>query len=363
MPGRHDNDGPFDATFFLFFSSAVFGQGLVLLPFDAPGRSDAEVVFFQETLATHLSSGFRLFEGEGVEAALALCREEEAFSITTCLSLVGEVFEARLGARGRWVATGGGEDFFLEIMDLDTGRVLFSGRDSDGDRPVEARLASLARHAHARVSGAPEASVTVIPGMAFVRIPGEEEDPVYLQTSEVTQAQWRMVMGYNPSWFVSCGDGCPVESVTREEIDRFITRMNIIGRGRFRLPTFGEWQRAFAIADNQAACLSGNNCVTYGGYPCDQWREGASGCSHCGPRPFAGGGDTLVNMAGNVWEWLEEPGGRAASPGLLVGGGWADSVTASGAILRPVSSRRFAADDAGFRLLLEGEWNPRVDTH
>ena len=202
-----------------------------------------------------------------------------------------------------------------------------------------------------------------MPGMAFVRIPSADEAPVYIQTSEVTQAQWRMVMGYNPSWFATCGDGCPVESVTREEIDRFIYRMNIIGGGRFRLPTFGEWQRAFAIADSQAACLSGNNCVTYGGYPCDQWPGGTSECSHCGPRPFDGGGDSLVNMAGNVWEWLAEPEGAAASPGLLVGGGWTDSVTASGTILRPVASQRFAADDAGFRLLLEGEWNPLVDTH
>lgn len=348
--------------FVLVFSTMASGQGLVLLPFDAPERPDAEVAYFQETLSTHLASDFRLFEGEGVEAALALCREDTT-SITSCLSLVGEVFEARMGARGRRVAAGGEEAFYLEMTELSTGRMLFSGRDSDEERSVEARLAFLARRAYARVSGAPKPSVTVIPGMAFVRIPGEDDAPVYLQTSEVTQAQWRMVMGYNPSWFISCGDGCPVESVTREEIDRFIYRMNIIGRGRFRLPTFGEWQRAFAIAENQDACVSGNNCVTYGGYPCDQWPGASSGCSQCGPRPFEGRDDALMNMAGNVWEWLQESGTSSVSPGLLVGGGWTDSLHASGAILRPVSSRRFAADDVGFRLLLEAEATPQTDTH
>ncbi|BCS97672.1 hypothetical protein DSLASN_33040 [Desulfoluna limicola] len=343
--------------FLLVFSTVAFGQGLVLLPFDAPERPDAEVAYFQETLSRYLASDFRLFEGEGVEAALALCRED-AVSITSCLSLLGDVFEARMGARGRWVSGGGVGAFFLEMTDLSTGHVLFSGRDSDEERPVEARLASLAHRAYGRVSGAPKPSVTVIPGMAFVRVPGEERLPVYLQTSEVTQAQWRMVMGYNPSWFITCGDQCPVESVTREEIDRFIYRMNIIGQGRFRLPTFGEWQRAFAVSENDAPCLSGNNCVTYGGYPCDQWPGASPGCSQCGPRAYDGRDDALMNMAGNVWEWLQEPGENMASPGLLVGGGWTDSLHASGAILRPVSSQRFAADDVGFRLLLEGEAPP-----
>ncbi|WP_300673824.1 SUMF1/EgtB/PvdO family nonheme iron enzyme [Desulfoluna sp.] len=346
----------------LFYSSAAFSHGLVLFPFDAPGRPEAEVSFFQETLATHLTTHFRLFEGEGVEAALSLCREETR-SITDCLALVGEVFEADMGVRGRWAAPGGQDAFFLEIIDLETGSALFSGRDMDRRQSVDRRFASLARRAYAHMEGPSEATMTVMPGMDFFRIPGDPMHPVYLQVSEVTQAQWRMVMGYNPSWFITCGEDCPVDSVTREEIDTFLMRMNIIGRGRFRLPTFKEWQRALAVSEDEAPCFMGNNCVAYGGYPCDQWPAGGSECSRCGPRAFSGRGARIENMTGNVWEWLTAPEDGDGSFGLLVGGGWADSPQASGGILRPVSSSRFAADDVGFRLLLEGESSQPTDTH
>ncbi|ETR69062.1 MAG: hypothetical protein OMM_09919 [Candidatus Magnetoglobus multicellularis str. Araruama] len=36
----------------------------------------------------------------------------------------------------------------------------------------------------------------------------------YMQTTEVTQGQWKAVMGNNPSDFKACGDQCPVENVS-----------------------------------------------------------------------------------------------------------------------------------------------------
>ncbi|SCY07391.1 formylglycine-generating enzyme family protein [Desulfoluna spongiiphila] len=345
----------------LLFCPVAFGQGLVVFPFDAPGRPEAEASFFQETLLLHLAPGFRLFEGDGVTAALGLCGEEAA-SITSCLSFVGEVFEADLGARGRWADTGDKGAFFLEVVDLGSGRVLFSQGDMDGELSSEVRLAALARRARVQVAGEPEATVAVMPGMVFVRIPGEGNEPVYIQASEVTQAQWRTVMGYNPAWFIACGEGCPVESVTRHEIDTFVARMNTMGLGRFRLPTFVEWQRALALSGPETPCLSGNNCVDYEGYPCGAWRQGGPPCDRCGPRPAGTDDNALVNMVGNVWEWLDEP-GKGGAPGLIVGGGWADATHDAGLILRPVASSRFAADDVGFRLLLEGDATPGGDTH
>jgi hypothetical protein len=37
---------------------------------------------------------------------------------------------------------------------------------------------------------------------------------------EVTQGQWRSVMGTNPSYFPQCGDSCPVEEVSWKDIQK-----------------------------------------------------------------------------------------------------------------------------------------------
>jgi hypothetical protein len=48
----------------------------------------------------------------------------------------------------------------------------------------------------------------------------------YMQTTEVTQAQWYSVMGSNPSKFSNCGGDCPVESVSWEDVQQFIIKLN-----------------------------------------------------------------------------------------------------------------------------------------
>ena len=48
----------------------------------------------------------------------------------------------------------------------------------------------------------------------------------YIQTTEVTQGQWQAVMGENPSSFQNCGDNCPVETVSWDDIQEFLIRIN-----------------------------------------------------------------------------------------------------------------------------------------
>ncbi|MCX7634943.1 MAG: formylglycine-generating enzyme family protein, partial [Syntrophales bacterium] len=61
--------------------------------------------------------------------------------------------------------------------------------------------------------------------------------PFYLQTTEVTQGQWRAVMGNNPSYFRNCGDYCPVERVSWNDVQEFIRRLNRMeGTDKYRLP-------------------------------------------------------------------------------------------------------------------------------
>ena len=64
----------------------------------------------------------------------------------------------------------------------------------------------------------------------------------WLTTHEVTQLQWDVVMGTNPSYFSRCGQQCPVENVSAKDALLFIDRLNdLLGGQKFRLPTESEW--------------------------------------------------------------------------------------------------------------------------
>ena len=60
----------------------------------------------------------------------------------------------------------------------------------------------------------------------------------YICKYEVTQALWRAVMGSNPSYFK--GDNLPVESVSWNDCQTFINRLNSYTGRNFRLPTEAE---------------------------------------------------------------------------------------------------------------------------
>jgi formylglycine-generating enzyme required for sulfatase activity len=69
-------------------------------------------------------------------------------------------------------------------------------------------------------------------------------DNFYICETEVTQKQWRDIMGKNPSFFSGC-DYCPVESINWNDIQEFITKLNTISEKRnYRLPTEAEWEYA-----------------------------------------------------------------------------------------------------------------------
>ncbi|RYF84575.1 MAG: hypothetical protein EON98_08840, partial [Chitinophagaceae bacterium] len=58
---------------------------------------------------------------------------------------------------------------------------------------------------------------------------------------EVTQNQWEVIMGYNPSLTLNCPT-CPVDNVSWEEVIKFIHRLNSLSNRNFRLPTEAEWE-------------------------------------------------------------------------------------------------------------------------
>ncbi len=76
-------------------------------------------------------------------------------------------------------------------------------------------------------------------------------DGFWISRYEVTQKMWKKIMDKNksPSFFSGCGDDCPVKSVSWNQVQDFIKRLNIIKRlnnkhnnGFFRLPKETEWE-------------------------------------------------------------------------------------------------------------------------
>ncbi|MDR1170352.1 MAG: WG repeat-containing protein [Prevotellaceae bacterium] len=85
----------------------------------------------------------------------------------------------------------------------------------------------------------------------------EDEKPVHEVTSgsfyigkyEVTQMQWKTLMGSNPSY--GEGDSLPVENVSWDDVQKFIERINTVTGRNYRLPTEAEWEYA-ARGGNQS---------------------------------------------------------------------------------------------------------------
>ncbi len=140
------------------------------------------------------------------------------------------------------------------------------------------------------------------------RLPDESQHkvvlnrPFYIQTTEVTQAQWEEVMGNNPSAFPHCGGDCPIENIYWQETLRFITKLNALykGKGRFRLPTESEWEYVARTGTVDPWVQSDSKASFYAWY-----RENSGGAPH----PVATRRSNLWNiydMNGNVSEWCSD---------------------------------------------------------
>ena len=134
--------------------------------------------------------------------------------------------------------------------------------------------------------------------------------PFYMQTTEVTQGHWKRVMGNNPSVFDRCGDDCPVENVSWDDVQGFIKKLNNMeGTDKYRLPTEAEWEYA---------CRAGTTTRFYTG-------DSEEDLSRAGWYRFNSGDKThpvgqktpnswgLYDMHGNVYEWVQDRGGTYPS--------------------------------------------------
>jgi formylglycine-generating enzyme required for sulfatase activity len=205
---------------------------------------------------------------------------------------------------------------------------------------------------------------------------------------EVTQAQWKAVMGKNPAYFSACGADCPVERVSWSDVQTYIFRLNMMTGKNYRLPTEAEWEYAArantttstyagnvelegsnnAPGLNKIAWYSGNTKVKYkGGKYCEDWDEKQFSSVRCGtqkvgkkqPNPWG-----LYDMIGNVWELTEDwygsyssrvkndpKGAKSGNLKVARGGNWADSLQQNRSAARYGFSVKERSNNLGFRLV------------
>jgi len=174
-------------------------------------------------------------------------------------------------------------------------------------------------------------------GFAPVTLP----DGLVMDAVPVTQADWRTLMGTDPSHFH--GDDLPVEQVSwwaavaycnaRSERDNLRSVYDYDethvewdrAADGWRLPTESEWERA---------CLAGGTVDPYG--PLDEiawWDGNSDGTTHpVGQKtPNVWG---LYDMLGNVWEWCWDPWDAGSMNRVVRGGSWGISAGVVRASLR-----------------------------
>jgi hypothetical protein len=180
--------------------------------------------------------------------------------------------------------------------------------DVDGSRlkPVDGKLMSLAQ------AQAWEEKEVVEKGFAMIRIPGKNYE---MGKYDVTQKGWRDIMGNSPSHFSSCGDTCPVEEVSWNDVHEFIQKLNAKTGKQYRLPTEKEWEYA---------CYGGSRTEYCGGSNLDSvaWYDKNSNSTTHPVGQKQANGYGLYDMSGNVDQWMQNEynGGRA-----LRGGPWLGS--------------------------------------
>ncbi len=126
--------------------------------------------------------------------------------------------------------------------------------------------------------------------------------------TEVTQALWQAVMGSNPSQFT--GDlQRPVEYVSWNDCQTFISKLNQMTGKDFRLPTEAEWEYAARGGNrSQGYKYAGSN--TLGDVAWYASNRGSTTHPVATKAPNELG---LYDMSGNVYEWCQDWSGSYSS--------------------------------------------------
>jgi formylglycine-generating enzyme required for sulfatase activity len=142
----------------------------------------------------------------------------------------------------------------------------------------------------------------------------------YIGKTEVTQKQWRDIMGDDPSYFKNC-DNCPLEQVSWDDIQGFLQKLNQKTGKTYRLPTEAEWEYAARSGNkSKGYTYSGSNSLGDVAWFTDNSGSSTLPVAQLQPNELG-----IYDMSGNVGElcsdWYGDYSGFAQSnpKGLTTG--------------------------------------------
>lgn len=280
------------------------------------------------------------------------------FDVDLYISIDGEEFEGPLrsvsGDVGKDIGGGRGQKIVWNVLEE---------RESLISRDVSFKV-------QARVYDPKIIEMMYVEGGEFIMGSFREYDEkplhsVYLKDFfigryEVTQRQWKRIMGQNPSFFNYCEE-CPVENVSFRDIERFIEELNRQTGLQYRLPTEAEWEYA---------ARGGNKSMGYmfsGSDDPDQvaWYKDNNNQHTRKPGQKKPNEIGIYDMSGNVMEWCNDwysksyyqiapyknpPGAASSSHRAIRGGSWNNTKHHIRCTNRSYSTQGSKYDDLGFRL-------------
>lgn len=197
--------------------------------------------------------------------------------------------------------------------------------------------------------------------LEMVEIKGYQGGKFWAGKYEVTQAQWKAVMGDEDFTKRKCdngefnsdfiGDNKPMICISWDETQEFIKKLNIKTGKKYRLPKEAEWEYAsrggitkdFAFGENITADLvnyDGN--YPYGNAPEQKFIGHTMVTGSYPPNLFG-----LFDMYGNVWEWCDDR-WFSSTKRIFRGGSWSST---GGMIKVRISNLPSVRNkDMGFRL-------------
>jgi|GEM_PF-1924522 len=198
--------------------------------------------------------------------------------------------------------------------------------------------------------------------------------PFYMGATQVTQDQWKAIMGGNPSKFTG-EDKLPVESVSYEDAVGFCEQLSWRDGRTYRVPTEAQWEYACRAGTETpfhfgktitTAQANWNGNYPYNGGAKEEYRQKTTPVGIFDANPWG-----LYDMHGNVWEWCRDwyaayPKGNATDPvgpakgvfrfwRVLRGGSWFNGAWRCRSASRGFFTPGSRNNNVGFRVSLDSD--------